>query len=419
MFLPVFQRFLNQRRMNYAFVLGAAMWLPWCISVAAGPGRMDLAGHPVGSDYLAFYTAGYALRLGLSPELYDFATQAQIQQLTIGLQLDSLYAYIAPPHLAGLFAPLALLPYEWSFAVWSLASLAFLVASLQLLGAPVKDTLPWCLTWYCIHTSFSFGQTSLLSLFLLSAVYALWRARRLVWAGLVLSALMYKPYLAVGVAVLWFLQGRRDHPALLGLLVGTVTTAVLSFVLLPEASIAYVSFAKTVLPNLAAYDGFPLWNQHAVRGFWQLLLPHLPRLSNSLTILAALAALAGFALFWRRLRLNCSLVFGGAVSLAIMLAPHLMIYDLALLLVPALLLWLELPTWRSNLRAIFGITWLTTLLSPFFTLLQQKVLPVALQISVLVLAYCMVWLWRNLPSFSAMEQPAAPQESPLSVEGAP
>jgi hypothetical protein len=396
MILPRFQRWLNPRRMRYPFLLGAAMWVPWLMSVVFGPGDMDLAGHPVGADFLQFYAAGHALRTGHSAQLYDLPFQWQLQRQIIGPESNLLYGFITPPHLAWLYVPFSALPFGFAFSLWSALGIVFLWASFRLLGA--RDSWPfvWSLTWYVVFTAISYGQNSLLTLFLLAGCYWLWRRQRFFVAGIALSLLMYKPQLTIGVAVLWLLEPRRHRRALLGLMIGTGLTASLAFLLLPEASASYMTFARTVLPVLPRWLGFPLWNLHTVRGFWQLLLPGAPLVADGLSVAMAVGGLVAFVFFWRQQRDNRPLLFGGAICLTWWLTPHAMIYDLVILLIPAYLLWQEVPEARGDWRAVFGVVWLTTLLSAPVDFVQGLALPLMVQITVPVLLVCLYWTWRRL-----------------------
>ncbi len=56
--------------------MGGALWLAWLLSLLFGPGLLDLAGQPVGTDYLQFYAAGATVRTGQASHLYDTAYQA-------------------------------------------------------------------------------------------------------------------------------------------------------------------------------------------------------------------------------------------------------------------------------------------------------------------------------------------------------
>ncbi len=388
-------RWLTPRRLRYAWITAGILWIAWLLSVALGPGNIDLAGQPVGTDYLQFYAAGRTLLHGESPQLYDMAYQSALEQEIIGSGLTSYHAFITPPFLAWLFVPLAALPYGWSFVVWSVLGLLCLWFSLRLLGitAPGRAWL-WSLTFFPVFAVISFGQNALLSLLLLSATYRLWRDQRPFLAGLVCSLTLYKPQLCLGIVVLWLLNGRRDWRALAGLGAGGGVLAALCFLLLPEASWAYVDFARTVLPNLPSWQEFPLWHLHTVRGFWRLLLPMAPRVGDGLTLIAAALGLWSFFLWERRFRGNPPLVFGAAIALTLWLTPHAMIYDWALLLIPAIFLWETLPQARDRWRMFFAVLWIAALLSGPLTVAQLRVLPVAVQVSVPLLALVLYQIGR-------------------------
>src|SRR4030042_3990436 len=162
-----FNRFLTPRRLTYAWIAGGTLWVAWLLSIFFGPGKMDLAGQVIGTDYLQYYAAGVTVREGQSANLYDFSFQSQLEQTIAGPGFSSYHAFITPPFLAWLFVPFSVLPYIWSFLVWSSLSALFLWLSLKLLPAknPGRSWL-WSLTWFPIFAAISFGQNSLLSLFL-------------------------------------------------------------------------------------------------------------------------------------------------------------------------------------------------------------------------------------------------------------
>ena len=263
-----------------------------------------------------------------------------------------------------------------------------------------------------VFASVSYGQNSLLSLALCCLTYRLWRQRSLWAAGLVCSALMYKPQLVLGVALLWLLEWRRDWRALVGLALGSATLAVLCFGLWPQASQAYLKFALTVLPDLAAWQQFPLWHLHTVRGFWRLLLPGQPVWAHALTALFSLAGPLLFVRLWRHTRRYAALLFAAAVALTLWLTPHAMIYDWSLLLIPAVLLWQELPGLRARWPLLFAAVWLATLVGSSLSAVQLRALPIAVQVSVPVLGavlfYAQTW----------STQAGPPEDQPLSLDDA-
>ena len=76
--------------------------------------------HELGSDFMAFYTAGTTLnRLPPAARLYDPELQ---QRLRTGIMPDADKAtrlpYLYPPFIAAAMSPLARLPYRWAFAAW-------------------------------------------------------------------------------------------------------------------------------------------------------------------------------------------------------------------------------------------------------------------------------------------------------------
>ena len=99
-------------------------------------------------------------------------------------------------------------------------------------------------------------------------------------------------------------------------------------------------------------------------------------------------------IFWRRYRERPALLFTGAIYLTIAVTPHAMIYDWALLLIPAVLLWQELPALRPQWTALYAAVWLAALLSGPLTLAQLRVLPFAFQVSVPVFLAVVYCAWR-------------------------
>jgi len=74
-----------------------------------------------------------------------------------------------------------------------------------------------------------------------------------------------------------------------------------------------------------------------------------------------------------------------AVALTLWLTPHAMIYDWSLLLIPAVLLWQELPGLRARWPLLFAAVWLATLVGSSLSAVQLRALPIAVQVSVPVL----------------------------------
>jgi alpha-1,2-mannosyltransferase len=392
-----FDRRLNPTRLSYAWLVGGALWFGWLLSLLLGAGKFDLAGQVAGTDYVQFYAAGSTLQKGEGARLYDFEYQKKLEHSIVGKTFGGHHAFITPPFFAWVFVPLSLLPYMWSFAIWSLLGLAGLLLSLHWIDAARPwRRFGWALVWFPVFASISFGQNSLLSLGILSLTYFLWSRDRRWLAGLACSLVLYKPQLALGVGFLWLLEWRRDWQALAGLAVGGALLAGLSFGLLPESSRVYMEISRNVLPGMARQEGFPFWHAHTPRAFWLLLMPGNPALSEALALVSTVVGMVVFLMFWRRLRNEPALLFAGAICLTLWITPHAMIYDWTILLIPAILFWERRPDRRGLWKVLFALIWVATLLSGPLTLAQSKMLPFAVQVSIPVLTFALYNAYRNL-----------------------
>ena len=161
--------------MKYAWLIGGAVWFAWFVSISFGTSNYDLAGQPLGGDYIDFHAAGVTINRGESDLLYDFDYQRLLQLEILGGEFsepDVYYALITPPHYSFPFIFLSRFPYKVSFILWSLLGLGFIFASILLTETEdPKRVFLWSLSYFPIFAAISYGQNSLLSLGLFSLVY--------------------------------------------------------------------------------------------------------------------------------------------------------------------------------------------------------------------------------------------------------
>jgi hypothetical protein len=282
--------------------------------------------------------------------------------------------------------------------VWSLLGLFFLWTSIRLLSADKPGKLfLWSLTWFPIFAAISFGQNSLLSLILFGMTFWLWRKGKLLSAGLVSSLLLFKPQMILGIGILWLLEWRKDWKALIGLAAGGISLAGICFLFLPEASKAFLSLSRDLLPDLIYGEQFPLWHLHSLRGFWTLLLPGHELFAEGLSLVLSLAGIVVYVVFWRSHRNEPILLFAGAICLTIWISPHSMIYDWSILLIAAIIFWQARPQATSFWVPLFAMIWIATFISGPLTFLQLKILLIAIQISIPVLWVVYYTIWKNMP----------------------
>jgi hypothetical protein len=255
--------------------------------------------------------------------------------------------------------------------------------SIKLLGAenPTRTFL-LSLTWLPVFYAASFGQNSFLSLLIFSLTYYLWRRKRGFSAGLVFSLLLFKPQFLIGVGLLWLFDWRNNWKALVGLAFGCLAHIIFTFWLLPEASLAYLTYALKVNSNLMSIEGFPMWNAFSTQAFWLALLPGLKGLAQGLYLACVLSFTYFFFIFWKKNFPNQPLIYAAAITWMVLTVPYIMIYDWTLLLIPAILLWTYVPGLRRQWQASFALLWVITFVSSALTFIMLRFLPFSIQIGV-------------------------------------
>jgi hypothetical protein len=204
-----------------------------------------------------FYLA--AARIGFThgwPSIYDLSLQqTELDAMGSRIHIAELARYISPPPVAWLALPLAPLPYEVGYWVWSVLLLAALVGTWYL-AAPGSG--PWRLIhlaagvgWLPVIYALQLGQPGLFVALGVAVCYWLLRAERPFLAGLALGALALKPQLAFLVPAALLVSGRTR--ALWGSLVALGLLAGASAIALGPSGVAMyearLSFAAGVPVN--------------------------------------------------------------------------------------------------------------------------------------------------------------------------
>ena len=161
-------------------------------------GLRDNDGILIGRDFVVFWTASVLLLDGQISQIFDLASFHAVQERLLG-ETVPLYPWLYPPH--GLFTilPLGLLPYLWSYLLWSASTLAlYLFAAV---GRPWTDLRSLALVLApATFVNLLMGQNGLLSAALLISGLRLLDRRPLL-AGLLLGLLSFKPQLGLLVPV--------------------------------------------------------------------------------------------------------------------------------------------------------------------------------------------------------------------------
>src|SRR5437867_1425311 len=384
-------RLLGSGRGRYGILLGAAIgaavWIAWLVTLATGPGLHDRAGNVKGGDFVLFYAAGKIVAAHQADHLYDPDLEERIEHGLTG-EWSGRHGLINPPFFALPFVPLAALPYRPACARWSSIGILMLMGTLWLVDR--VRAAPWVLAFVPVWAAISYGQNSLLSLFILASVYVLLRRGRDGVAGGVLGCLLYKPQLVVLLATLLLLD--RRWRALAGLGAAAVLLAAITLALSVPATLAYFALGHSFATMLGE-RGFPTAKMHSLYSFFVLLLPGHLSAAAALALVSSLAVLALVRL--RQPPYAADTLdrwYAAAIWGTVLVSPHVPLYDLSLLVLPALLVQpgpQDLATWRGGIAAV----WAATILSQPLAELTRAAGGPSLQLSVPAIAaagYCLL-----------------------------
>ena len=308
-----------------------------------------------GTDFPDFYCAARMLAEGHGRQLYDAAVQRQYQARYAG-RVGTLY--IHPPFEAVLYVAVAWLPLRRAYLLWSLLSLAFLVAGVRRLAN--EALLPWdwrlglaaSLTFVPALLCFVQGQDSLLLLLLVVLAFTALRRGRAFAAGCWLGLGLFKFQLVLPLLlVLVLIRGRSSRTglakgfglvalALAGLSAAisgwTVFTAYPRFL----AHLPTQPFAGITPQVMSNFRGLTYFFFHRDQSPWAIA---------AVSILSV-AALIKTLTYWQHARLathpgpvaarrdKFDLAFANTVLFALLVSYHLNPHDLSLLLLPMALL---------------------------------------------------------------------------------
>lgn len=340
-------RFLRPAAIAYLLAV-SLLWVVLIVMWLGGKNGRDAQGDVLGPDFPAFYTAGWMLRHGEADKLYDAARQREIQQ-TFLPGMKGVSAYINPPHYALLMQPLSTLPYPKAFAVWTIFSLGCFLASIALLRTilPELQTKPGILQMALalgfapVYYAMSAGQNTGFTLLLHAAILVALVKRRDFVAGLLIAVGLLKPQLFVPLLPLLVIA--RRPRAIGGFALGA---AVVCFMIWQavDASVAQEWFAtlsnsqhsemaRTYATNIVQQS----YKMFSWQAFWRLLLGA-NVVSSALGWLCALGVFAALCRWWRTAERDLPLCYALAVCATIVMVPHVFLYDLALLVLPGLVL---------------------------------------------------------------------------------
>lgn len=384
-------------------MLGICLWSLYAWNLAT-PGLRDRGGNLKGTDFLHFYTLGSIAieRRGANlpgvdlpaASLYDMNTQAALAAQRVPQAAGLRYLTLYPPQVSIFFAPLAHLPYPWALAVWSSFSAAVYGACVFFVWKTCPHLREYGSTVFLLAVAYpaffhliAWGQTSGLALACFTALFFLLRSKQDFAAGLVLGCLIFKPQLGLAAAVVFLSVGAWK--IVLGAVLSAVaqlSTGVLYYGADPLRKwIKTLAHVQSVMTQLEPRP----YQTHSLRTFWSMMIPW-PGLALALYVLSAVGALALTIFLWKRAQ-PLSVCYPCLLLAAVLVAPHLTVYDLVIL-APAFLL---LSDWMIGMTE--SPRWLGTLLYLVYAL--PLLGPLArwthVQLSVIAMTAVVYVLWKS------------------------
>lgn len=321
------------------------------VTVATTTQGCTVFGPSLGADYAAFYTAGTILHDYPAHRLYDLELQDRLyHELFPWVSASQMLPYANPPFVAGLFEPLARLPYTASLLTWLGISAGFYGAGLYLiLGALKNIPRPDRRLIALIALSFEpfvmecwlGGQLSAVGFFWIALALRFEQQGRPLASGLALGWCLYKPTLLP--LLLPMLVFSRRWRTLLGFALTGV--ALLALSLLVAGPDGCRDYARLMLGYASAATGntavFRLWKFVDLNSFLKLLGVS-AELSRSLVLGTLLLALPGLAAAWwkmdRRGNASPRLAWAATIACTLVLNVYVGVYDTVLLVLAMLLI---------------------------------------------------------------------------------
>jgi len=354
---------LNGKRLSlypriFVFVY-VAMWGFWILT---GSGLTDRMGKPIGSDFLAFFTASSVALRGEPAAAYDFGRISEMERSIVKADYPAPWVY--PPTYLLIVLPLGLLPYLASLAAWTASTLTLFLLTLRRI-APHPSTTWLALGFPGTFQNLTHGQNGFLIAALLGGGLLSLERFPLV-AGILFGLLGIKPHMAALVLVA-LTAGR--HWKTLGTMI--LSTGILTLVSGLEfgwstwsAFLGNINLPLYLLENESSYWGKMIT---AYGSFRMLGLDS--RTSLLLNGVVSIAAAGTVWWIWSR-RTSVPVKASSLCLSTLLFSPYAFSYDLAILALP--LAWLGWEAlrgdWTDWEKLCLAIGWFLPFLSPIIVL---------------------------------------------------
>jgi len=386
-------RWLTPKRLRvHGLLFAATIWVFYLWSLAT-PGLRDRNGNLKGTDFLHFYTLGSLAMEHRGGDLYNVSVQTALAAQRVSDASGIRYLPLYPPQVSLLFFPFAHLPYLWALACWWTATVLIYGLCCYAVWRACPRLRSWGWTAALLGVAYpaffhliAWGQTSAIALACFTGAFLLLDSHRDFRAGLVLGCLVFKPQLGLAVALLFVATRSWRIVAGAGISAG-LQLACGFFYYGWGAFRDWLQTLARIPLVLPALEPKP-YQTHCLRTFWSMLVPW-DGLAFGLYVISAAVVLAWTISIWKS-REPLSLRYSALLLAAVLVSPHLTVYDLVILAPGILLLadWLiSEPRAPSGMGTLVYLVAVLPLVGPFTRWIH-------VQVSVAAMTALLYVIWR-------------------------
>lgn len=338
-----FAGWLTPRRIRaHAILLAACLWGVCAVDYAT-PGLFDRAGNIKFQDFLQFPVAANLIAQSRAAQLYDDQVLANGIRRIVGHATSVQLRYFYGPQVALPFGALLDLPFLTQAGIWLGLSLLMYFACVYLIWKTCAGlrghgrlVAIGAGAYPPLFHFFVRGQLSAVILVCVTGTYFAFRSRREWLAGVALGLLVLKPQFLVAIPLVLLLAGAWR--AFAGLVLSSATQLGLTYLYFGSSVMrSYVNMLlrSALQPGTSELRLSPV-QMHSLLSFWKMLIPW-HGVVWVLYVLSALGAVLVAAAVWKS-STSLGIRFSALVLAAVLVNPHIYIYDLLVLVVPLLLL---------------------------------------------------------------------------------
>lgn len=332
---------VTERRLRaHAIILAVCLWGVCAVDFLT-PGVFDRAGNIKFQDFIQFPISAGLIEQRRADELYNDHVLAEgIREIAGTTRVELKYFY--GPQVALPFIPFRQLSFLAQAEIWVTLSLLiyFLCVyvtwkSCAALSSHLLLAVLCSIAYPPLFHFFVRGQLSAVPLLFFTMSYLAFRSHLDWLAGVALGCLVFKPQFLVAIPLA--LLGAKAWKPFAGLVVSAVAQAGLTYLYFgPIVMRAYFTILLHSAGNPSSTElSFSAIQMHSLHSFWELLIPWPPGLW-ALYLLTSLGVVALAAAIWKSSS-PLAIRFSALTLAAVLVNPHLYIYDL-LVLAPALVL---------------------------------------------------------------------------------